>query len=154
MPWGRTGEEKVVVVVVAWNATDDNSILYVTILDQIWIGDDVDSHDCPSHCGALMHLYLGNHPRVLYLVTGSHDDRLGRPQRALVFCAGENASQAVVEFLPKDQVSLINAVLLTSRVVKGCLGLISVDNGTLSTPLDCLFSHPSDVMHQIYSWLL
>ena len=90
---------------------------------------------------ALMH--------VLYLVTGSHDDRPGRPQRALVFRAGENASQAVVEFLPKDQVSLINAVLLTSRVVKGCLGLISVDNCALSTSLVCLFPHPSSVLYQI-----
>lgn len=101
-----------------------------------------------------MHLYLGNHPRVLYLVTGSHDDRLGRPQRALVFRAGENASQAVVEFLPRDQVSLINAVLLTSRVVKGCLGLISVDNGMLSISIDCLFPHSSGVLDQISSWLL
>lgn len=76
-----------------------------------------------------MYLYLGNSPRVLYLVTSSHDDRLGRPSRALVFRAGESGSQAVVEFLPKDEIDLSNAVRLTARVVKGCLGLISIDNG-------------------------
>jgi synaptojanin len=78
-----------------------------------------------------MHLYLGNNPRVLYLVTGSHDERLGRPSRALVFRASEtNPSQAVVEFLPKDEVDLNNIVRLTSNAVNGCLGLISVDNGS------------------------
>lgn len=77
-----------------------------------------------------MYLYLGTSPRVLYLVTSSHDERLGRPRRALVFRASDhNASQAVTEFLPKDEVDLHNAVRLTNRVVKGCLGLISVDNG-------------------------
>ncbi|KAF8076611.1 inositol polyphosphate phosphatase [Lyophyllum atratum] len=75
-----------------------------------------------------MYLYLGHNPRVLYLVTGLHDDRLGRPPRALVFRAGETSSQAVVEFLPKDEIDLTNAVRLTNRVVKGCLGLISIDN--------------------------
>ncbi|KAF5388077.1 hypothetical protein D9615_000583 [Tricholomella constricta] len=48
--------------------------------------------------------------------------------RALVFRAGEAISQAVVEFLPKDEIDLANAVRLTNRVVKGCLGLISVEN--------------------------
>ncbi|KAF9464340.1 inositol polyphosphate phosphatase [Collybia nuda] len=75
-----------------------------------------------------MYLYLGNNPRVLYLVTSSHDDRLGRPRRALVFRAGEAGSQVVVEFLPKDEIDLTNIVRLTSRVVKGCLGLISIEN--------------------------
>lgn len=77
-----------------------------------------------------MHLYLGNNPRVLYLVTSSHDERLGRPRRALVFRVGEpNSGQAVVEFLPKDEINLANTVRLTRRIVKGCLGLIAIENG-------------------------
>lgn len=80
-----------------------------------------------------MYLYLGNNPRTLYLVTSSHDERLGRPGRALVFRVGEGQSKAIVEFLHKDQVDLQSLVKLTTRVVKGCLGLISVDNG-LSFP--------------------
>jgi synaptojanin len=76
-----------------------------------------------------MYLYLGNNPRVLYLITSSHDDRLGRPPRALVFRAGKANSQAVVEFLRKDEIDLANVVRLTSRVVKGCLGLISIEDG-------------------------
>ena len=92
------------------------------------------------HCGIgrpalvprAMYLYLGHHPRVLYLVTSSYDERLGRPRRALVFRAGENSNQVVVEFLQKDQVDLTNTVRLTSRVVKGCMGLISMDNGSSS----------------------
>ncbi|RDB20113.1 Inositol-1,4,5-trisphosphate 5-phosphatase 1 [Hypsizygus marmoreus] len=75
-----------------------------------------------------MYLYLGSNPRVLYLVTSSHDDRLGRPPRALVFRAGEAIAQAVVEFLPKSEIDLANAIRLTNRVVKGCLGLISIEN--------------------------
>lgn len=78
-----------------------------------------------------MYLYLGNNPRVLYLVTSSHDSRLGRPQRALVFRAGEANSQAVVEFLRKDEIDLAKVIRLTSRVVKGCLGLISIEDGPL-----------------------
>ncbi|EGO27701.1 hypothetical protein SERLADRAFT_446933 [Serpula lacrymans var. lacrymans S7.9] len=78
-----------------------------------------------------MHLYLGSNPRTIYLVTGSHEENLGRPQRALVFRAAEgNPAQAVVEFLPKDEVNLANAIRLTTRVVKGCLGLICIDNET------------------------
>jgi len=76
-----------------------------------------------------MHLYLAENPRTLYLVTGSQDDRQGRPRRALVFRAAENkSSQVVVEFLPREEVNLSNAIKLTSRVVKGCLGLISVND--------------------------
>uniref|UniRef100_A0A0W0EZ96 phosphoinositide 5-phosphatase n=1 Tax=Moniliophthora roreri TaxID=221103 RepID=A0A0W0EZ96_MONRR len=76
-----------------------------------------------------MYLHLSNNPRVLYLVTSSHDERLGRPNRALVFRSDENSpNQAVVEFLPKDEVDLTNTVRLTSRAIKGCLGLISVEN--------------------------
>lgn len=79
-----------------------------------------------------MHLYLGHNPRTLYLVTGSHDERKGRPPRALVFRAAESTvAQVIVEFLPKDEVNLTGAVRLTSRIIKGCLGLISVENGVL-----------------------
>lgn len=76
-----------------------------------------------------MYLYLGNNPRSLYLVTSSYDERHGCPRRALVFRAGEGQSKAIVEFLQKDQIDISNCVRLTNRIVKGCLGLISVDNG-------------------------
>ena len=76
-----------------------------------------------------MYLYLENNPRTLYLVTSTHDERHGCPRKALVFRAGEGQSKAIVEFLPKDQVNLSKCVKLTNRIVKGCLGLISVDNG-------------------------
>lgn len=90
----------------------------------------------------LMYLYLGNNPRVLYLVTSSHDDKLGRPPRSLVFRAGNANSQAVVEFLRKDEIDLANVVRLTSRVVKGCLGLISIEDG-LCILLFCIVRHNS-----------
>ncbi|KAJ7590659.1 inositol polyphosphate phosphatase [Mycena floridula] len=73
-----------------------------------------------------MYLHLAAHPRALYLVTGSHDERIGRPRRALVFRAGEKSNQAVVEFLHRFDLS--NTVRLTNRIVKGCLGLISIEN--------------------------
>ncbi|KAG2013815.1 phosphatidylinositol phosphate phosphatase [Coprinopsis cinerea AmutBmut pab1-1] len=75
-----------------------------------------------------MYLYLSNAPRTLYLVTSSHDEKLGRPRRALVFRAADKDSQVVVEFLPRDEIDLGNLVRLTNRIVKGCLGLISVEN--------------------------
>ncbi len=79
-----------------------------------------------------MYLYLASNPRALYLATSSQDDQLGRPRRVLVFRAGEQSyNQAVVEFLTKDEVDLSSAVRLTNRVVKGCLGLISIENGAL-----------------------
>ncbi|KAI0939420.1 hypothetical protein AcV5_000847 [Taiwanofungus camphoratus] len=85
-----------------------------------------------------MHLYLNNNPRTLYLVTSSQDERDGHPSKALVFRATEdNASQAVVEFLPKDQVDLSNAVKLTTRNVKGCLGLISISNDIFLVVITC-----------------
>jgi synaptojanin len=80
-----------------------------------------------------MYIHLGTNPRVLYLVTSSQDERLGRPQRALVFRAGDKPNQAVVEFLRKDQVDLNGTVRLTSRLIKGCMGLISVENGELGS---------------------
>ena len=79
-----------------------------------------------------MHLYLRENPRTIYLVTSSQEEINGRPKRALVFRAAEdNPYQAVVELLQKDQVNLSNTVRLTSRVVKGCLGLICVADGAL-----------------------
>lgn len=87
-----------------------------------------------------MYLYLSNAPRALYLVTSFHDEKLGRPHRALVFRAGEGEAQAVVEFVSKDDIELYNMVRLTNRVVKGCLGLISVENGACVTfPLSTSF---------------
>ena len=77
----------------------------------------------------IMYLYLGNNPRSLYLVTNSHEERRGCPRRALVFRAGEGQSKAIVEFLREDQVDLSTCTKLTNRIVKGCLGLILVDNG-------------------------
>lgn len=77
-----------------------------------------------------MQLYLAENPRTLYLLSGSRDESSGQPQRILVFRVAEgDPTQAVVEFLFKDQVDLSSAVLLTSRSVKGCLGLISIGGG-------------------------
>ena len=77
-----------------------------------------------------MHLYLQQSPRALYLVTASRDGRPHRPGRVLVFRAAEGRSaQAVVEFLTKDQVNLAGAIKVTNRIIKGCLGLISVEGG-------------------------
>lgn len=79
-----------------------------------------------------MHLYLRENPRALILVTSSEDQRQGCPRRALVFRAaeGSRSAQAIVEFVPKDEVDLSGVVRLTSRAVKGCLGLIQiVQNG-------------------------
>lgn len=81
-----------------------------------------------------MHLYLESNPRTLYLITDEKDELLGRPRRALVFRAGQSRSQAVVEFLPAREVNRTRLVKLTSRMVKGCLGLISVDNGPFPQP--------------------
>lgn len=84
-----------------------------------------------------MYLYLEEYPRTLYLVTSPHDEKRGCPSRALVFRAVQHSSsQAVVEFLPKTEVDLHNAVKLTTRVVKGCLGLISIGSGTHPAFLD------------------
>jgi hypothetical protein len=83
-----------------------------------------------------MHLYLRENPRALYLVTSSQEESNGCPRRTLVFRAAEdNPYKAVVEFLHKDQVNLSNSIRLTSRVVKGCLGLICVTDGTSEDPL-------------------
>ena len=77
-----------------------------------------------------MHVYLGDNPRTIYLATSQHDEKLGRPHRVLVFrIAPSNPSQAVVEFLHKDQVDLSSAVLIPNRAIKGCMGLINVGAG-------------------------
>lgn len=77
-----------------------------------------------------MHLFLGENPRTLYLVTSWQEEQQGHPGRVLVFRGVEaNPSQAIVEFLPKDEVDLSNAVKLSNRTIKGCLGLISISNG-------------------------
>lgn len=78
-----------------------------------------------------MHLYLRDAPqRALILVTSSDDEiRSKRPRRALVFRAGEGAkasSQAIVEFIRKDEADINGAIRLTPQEVMGCLGLISV----------------------------
>ncbi|KAI0089103.1 inositol polyphosphate phosphatase [Irpex rosettiformis] len=73
-----------------------------------------------------MHLFLGESPRALYLVTSTQDETRGRPGKVLVFRVAEGkSSQAVVEFLPKSEVDVTGLVKLSNRVVKGCLGLIS-----------------------------
>lgn len=76
-----------------------------------------------------MYLYLGTNPRALYLVTNSNERHTQRPQRALVFRAGLRPNQATVEFLHKHEVNTNNLLKLSSRQVKGVLGLISVDHG-------------------------
>lgn len=80
-----------------------------------------------------MHLYLTESPRTLYLVTTKQEERNGRPRRALVFRASdgtssETESQAVVQFLSKDDIDLTLAVKLTAKNIKGCLGLINISN--------------------------
>ncbi|KAG6878600.1 hypothetical protein C0993_003055 [Termitomyces sp. T159_Od127] len=82
-------------------------------------------------------------PRVLYLITSSHDERLDRPRRALVFRAGDSPTQAVVEFLPRDEIDLTNAVRLTNRVIKGCLGLISVEGALITSATEVGNTRPS-----------
>lgn len=80
---------------------------------------------------AKMYLYLGSNPRSLYLLTSPQDEKVGRPHRGLVFrCNEANPTQAIVEFLPKREIDISSLVKLTNRVVKGCLGLIAIENGT------------------------
>ncbi|KAF7432917.1 inositol polyphosphate 5-phosphatase [Pleurotus ostreatus] len=78
---------------------------------------------------AKMYLYLGSNPRSLYLLTSPQDEKVGRPHRGLVFrCNEANPTQAIVEFLPKREIDISSLVKLTNRVVKGCLGLIAIEN--------------------------
>ena len=92
-----------------------------------------------------MHLYLAEGPtRTLYLATSSQDELQGRPSRVLVFRAAEGrTSQAIVEFLPKSKVDLSNAINLSNRIIKGCLGLISIAGGMSDTRVD---SYPPSCM--------
>ena len=85
-----------------------------------------------------MHLHLGDNPRTLYLVTSPQEERDGYPSKALVFRAVDgNSSQAIVQFLPKDQVDLDDTIKLSTRNVYGCLGLISVSSGMAFTARYC-----------------
>lgn len=99
-----------------------------------------------------MQLYLTENPRTLYLITSKQEVREGRPHRALVFRAAEGTSelesQAVVQFLPQDQVDLTSAVKLTTRNVKGCLGLINIGNGMCAHTPCCLIHG-----HICFSWM-
>lgn len=91
-----------------------------------------------------MHLFLSESPRTLYLVTSSQNEKRGCPGKVLVFRAAQgSASQAVVEFLPKSEVDLSNAIELTSRIVKGCLGLVSIANGTSPRLIIHITDYPS-----------
>ena len=81
-----------------------------------------------------MHLYLKSGPtsaqRTIVLCTGAEDERSGAPERALVFrCMENNVAKVMVEFLTKDALDLTTAVRLTTRRVKGCLGLINIGEG-------------------------
>ena len=80
-----------------------------------------------------MYLFLKDDyrsPRTLILCTSTDDERSGTPSRALVFRTAETDSTKVtVEFLHLRDVDLNSAVRLTTRRVKGCLGLINVGEG-------------------------
>lgn len=87
-----------------------------------------------------MHLYLRETPqRTLILVTSFDDEtRLKRPRRALAFRAADGTkatSQAIVEFLHKEDVDTNGTIRLTQHEVMGCLGLISVGGGMCSVIL-------------------
>ena len=79
-----------------------------------------------------MHLYLHDSPvRTLILSTSSEDERQGCPRRVLIFRVGQSksSSQAIVEFVPKEEVDFAGVVRLTARPVHGVLGLINIANG-------------------------
>ena len=84
-----------------------------------------------------MHLYLkDDRQRTLILCTSPEDEATGIPSRALVFRTMENdIAKVMVEFLHRKELDLSSAVRLTSRKIKGCLGLISVGDGELTLPL-------------------
>lgn len=83
-----------------------------------------------------MQLYLkddNSSHRAIVLCTSFEEERAGAPQRALIFrCLEDNVAKVMVEFLPKDEVDLSTAVRLTTRRVKGCLGLINIGEGANS----------------------
>lgn len=80
-----------------------------------------------------MHLYLKDDvlsQRTLVLTSSPEDERAGFPSRALVFRSMEgDVAKVVVEFVHKDELDLSTAVRLTTRRVKGCLGLINIGDG-------------------------
>jgi len=76
-----------------------------------------------------MQLYLGNNPRTLYLIIDEKDDLLGRPRRALRFRVGQDESQAIVVLLSTRKIDHSSLVKLSNRTIKGCLGLINVEDG-------------------------
>lgn len=82
-----------------------------------------------------MHLYLKDDPRshrTLILCTGPEEERAGTPSRALVFRSMESdVAKVMVEFLPLSELDLNSAIRLTTRRVKGCLGVINVGDGEL-----------------------
>jgi hypothetical protein len=79
-----------------------------------------------------MHLYLREQPeRTLVLTTSSDDERRGCPRRAMIFRASgpKLASQATVEFIPKEEVDFSDLIRLSARQIQGCLGLINIEHG-------------------------
>ena len=79
-----------------------------------------------------MHLYLkdDNLQRTLILCTSPEDEQSGTPSRALVFRTTESdISKVTVEFLHRHEINLDSAVRLTTKRVKGCLGLICIEKG-------------------------
>ena len=84
-----------------------------------------------------MHLYLkdDNHQRTLILCTSPEDEAMGTPGRALVFRTMDNdISKVMVEFLPRKEFDFSTAVRLTTRKIKGCLGLINIGDGEPFAP--------------------
>lgn len=77
-----------------------------------------------------MHLWLRDSagPRTLLLLTTAEDEFRGLPPRALLFRAG-TGSQAVVEFLRKDETDRDGLIRVSQRPIEGCLGLINVEGG-------------------------
>lgn len=82
-----------------------------------------------------MHLYLkdDHRQRTIILCTSPEDESTGTPSRALVFRTMEgDTSKVMVEFLPRKELDLSIAVRLTTRKIKGCLGLINIGDGELA----------------------
>ncbi|KAG8871354.1 inositol polyphosphate 5-phosphatase [Serendipita sp. 405] len=107
-----------------------------------------------------MHLYLREHPvRTLILTTSSEDEGRGCPRRALVFRAEgpKAASQAMVEFVPKEEVDFTGLIRLSARQIQGCLGLMNIENEiflvvvTLASPIGDLrpSSMKTEEVHRI-----
>ena len=91
-----------------------------------------------------MQLYLlddHSNQRAIVLCTGFEEERNGTPKRALVFrCLEDNVAKVTLEFLPKDEVNFRDAIRLTTRRVKGCLGIINVGEGAYTAILYYFFT--------------